>query len=99
MLLAEGLHLGAALGVDLIDPKLERVEHRHRDAGIGAGAGVQRADLDLGRGGLCALAEPAAARRKAEPSARILDFIGCSLPASSSCNAWHRDAAHCWRGL
>ena len=47
--LVERLHIGAAVGILLIDPELERAENRHRDRRIAPRRGVESADLDFGR--------------------------------------------------
>ena len=55
-LLAEGFDLGAAFGVEAFGPELQAAVDRHADRGIGAGAGIDDADLDLVWGllGVCA---------------------------------------------
>ena len=53
-LLVECLHVGAPRRVGLVHPHLQRGMNRHRNARIGTGTGIERADLDFGRraGGL-----------------------------------------------
>ena len=82
-LLVVGLHVHPALGVHEIDPELQRIEHRHGDAGERAGAGIERTDLDRGRCGrrLCGAAQ----QRGQQPQRRqqSLELHGQSSPVGS----------------
>jgi hypothetical protein len=45
----EGFDEGAPAGVHLIDPELQPVMDRQRDAGVAPGGGIKRPEFDLGR--------------------------------------------------
>ena len=48
-LFVECFHVGAAAGVHLIDPKLQTVVDGQGNAGIAAGGGIERSELDFRR--------------------------------------------------
>ena len=99
-LLAERFHLGPACGVDLVHPQLERVEHRHGDAGVGTGAGIERADLDLGGGrglGVCRTGGGSAQQSQCQGLGPHLRFLPTSFRAACHCDG--RSGAPVWSGV